>query len=350
MTIRQRLIIALLVLFLSGVANARNLVIVVDVSGSMRNYGAWQSDANTLVNQLLSGNSPGLSWSFVGSKEKTSAFKVDSNDKIYLIPFGSVAKDAKYPFFERIQGPIELQNLDASFPKSGNEFRALRTNKPLAMAVAAKMGLESSQEALVIMISDFLVDADLSDEQIAFANEMEKSEVLYTIGTFSWLSNPHVQAKLLRFLPDSNSQSVQPIPTAEHGKLRIASPQYDESRNILRIAWTYIGKPEPVKYGVNVRSIGVGTPVLNRENVAVTSIEIANPPAGQLRLTVTAFLADNTSIVQSQNIQIPQKRGDLSVFLIALFLIALVGFFLWAKRSGSLPLWMKVNRKKELDF
>jgi len=95
-----------------------------------------------------------------------------------------------------LKSPSEL---GSAFPSDTSAYSDGKTNKPLAIAVAVAEAAKHSGMARLIVISDFLVDADLSPSQQEFENDIESKSAVDTPLILVWKQNPRVQVKLMRF-------------------------------------------------------------------------------------------------------------------------------------------------------
>lgn len=115
------LFVAVIALTLSGGA-ADNVAVVIDVSGSMRTYGPWQSDAKDAITAILAGGPLPARWSLIPSGADLSAYACRSPERATLLRFGSVQPADEYPYFDKIQNSLSPADLEAQFPINPGDY------------------------------------------------------------------------------------------------------------------------------------------------------------------------------------------------------------------------------------
>jgi hypothetical protein len=324
-------------------ATAREIAVVVDVSGSMQGYGVWQPSARSAVMALISGQPLPTDWDAATRGAAYSSYALAEDDRVQLVEFGTVDARADYPFF-LISHLLNRKQLEQKFPVETARFRQSKTNSTLAEAVAARLLIGSGSPGYVIMISDFRKDVELSPKQLAFVNDMQARYALYTLGTLGWQSNPQVQIKLLKMMPVDGETTGAP-PAGDVGRLRLAAAKYNEKNHSVLLGWAYESTEPATKFDVTVRGPR-GTTAYSKEGIAANSVTFPKAPAGQFRWTVTAYSPSGGSVQQTSGFTVPEDNSGIAIALLVLSVVAigvLIGFL--AKKYG-LPDALAFLKKK----
>jgi hypothetical protein len=287
----------LIVLLLFAIAlRAGDVALLVDVSGTMHNYGSWQPDAFALVKKLLEGDvsSAAISqWEQVGDGSIVSDFALGTGE-LHLLPFGSIQGDS-FPYFSGTQ-KIPLSDLRSSFPLSADLFRQSKTNKSLAQAVGTQLA-GSSGTAHLIVISDFLIDANLTDAEREFVNHSETAAHPDAPVIYSWRPDKRVQIKLIRtHIPSPSAESgVQP---PQDGSIRLLGATVLSRGQGVQFRWSLSSSVPRKYYQFLVRDPKSNRIVFTRDRVLGESLTYADPPRGFLKWQVVVTL-ENGSILTS---------------------------------------------------
>lgn len=303
-------------------AQARTIVVAVDVSGSMATYGAWQSDAQSQLKLILSGLAYDKTisrWSLSGSTNSLATYHLGAGDQLVVLRFGDVNQNSEYPFFRDIGPPISLAEFERSFPTDPSIFRQSRTNKSLAECVAAKT---AGKDGLVVIVSDFLVDARLSDLQVKFIDDFASGMSVRTNAILSWVQNPRVQIRFLQYSEnlDGGLRAQPSDPSAGTGSLRLNTPKLTRD-DALELSWSFDGVGAPRSYDVEIMGLPDQRQLFLRKNLLGTSVTFENPPRGVLSWTVTATLDDGRT-VRGRSTYTHQGGSGLFGLLIGLLAIA----------------------------
>ncbi len=273
---------------------------LIDVSGTMGNYGPWQSPVRALVAGILGGQIDGSDWTLDGDANTAVDFRLEDGDRVHLFRFGSIQTDG-YPYFAPAL-VLQRNEFSTHFPLSREQFREARTNKPLALAVGAQSVMHAGKARLIV-VSDFLVDSDLSADQRSFSNQFESKTSSEPPVIYSWRTNPRVQVKLLRFSGlEGSDRAGSPVgpQVAEMPRLSIVGTQFFDSPNRLVVMrWKLTGDATDVTYSVSVSDPGKGVAVFVRKGLPSQTVAWPAPPSGQFAWRVTASLRDGTSISSS---------------------------------------------------
>jgi|GEM_PF-6130300 len=321
MRLLRPLTILFCVLCWAGIeAPARTVVIAVDVSGSMGTYGAWQYDAVSELKAVLGGQrvQNANRWLISGSSASLRAYRLGSNDQLVLLKFGDVSNQSEYPFFRGLEQPMGLAALVRGFPTEASVFRESRTNKSLAESVAAKT---AGKDGLVVMVSDFLVDARLSDSQIKFINDSASGMSVRTHAILSWAQNPRVQMRFLQYAGNIDGgvgadQSEQEIAA---GTLRLNAPRV-AANGALQLSWNYEGVGSPRSYDVEVVGVGDQKQLFSRRSLLGKSVVFEDPPSGTLAWSVSATLDDGRTVRSRSTYKV---KGGVGLFGLVMGLLAL---------------------------
>jgi len=348
--IRQAKLLFLLVLALTQNGRAADkLAVVIDVSGSMKNYGPWQTDAKDAIAAILAGQPLPSRWSMDPAGADLSSFSCTNQERLTLLRFGSVRPDAVYPYFTGIHTSLTPADLEAQFPTNPESYTESRTNKALAESVAIQSVADSTGTAQVIMLSDFYSDASLSNQQIAFINNTEDKATKYTLATLSWTGNPRVQIKLLRFvLRDAPARKN----TTAIGSLYLSPPHYEKNSQTVLFAWNYEGPAQPEKYDVTVTDPRHGATLFRKYGLSERSVVYPRAAPGPLRWVVTAYMPNGGSLEQSAPFTVPDDtKSPLAVLFLFAVIFAAIGVLVVAlKKYGPPDLLAKLKRRQDTDI
>ena len=315
-----------LVLFflLAGLLDAKDVAVLVDVSGTMANYGPWQEDVRRLVTSILWGGALDGDWRQDGSTSAGAEFRLDSGDHVRLLQFGSV-QTAAFPFFAPASTVATPAEFESNFPIDPSRYREARTNKPLAIAVGAHLVSGAEGLSRLIVISDFLVDSDATVQQQEHINQFESKAKIESPLIYSWSRNPHVQVKLLR-ISGVVSNGTAPIasPPASDARVQITGAKLLDSPRRLLLSWNLVGTEEEATYSVTIRDPKAGKTILSR-TVLNSSLLVPNPPSGKFVWQIVAKLPRNV-MVSSPLTQL-DVPGETPVAAIALLVLAAAGSF-----------------------
>jgi hypothetical protein len=325
------LIVALL--FVDNTAFGQDIVVVLDSSGTMKSYGHWQADAMQVVQSVLAGNSVTTdAWQVTGNMDMAKDYRLTGEHNLYFLPFGSIAKH-EWPFFSgwtKLASPAELNTL---FPQEGKSFNQLKTNKALAIAVAGKASPSADGSADLIVISDFLIDADMDEAEITYVNDFEARSTSATPLILAWKKDPRVQIKFILIRP----ATVPPPPgeTAPTAAVRLVEARFSPKPESLRLRWQIDGKADVKNYDVYVRNEKGGS-VYSASRMLNNSTTYNKPSSGKLNWYVVANLMDGTQLKSAVgNVVVPKSSSGGGIFL--LFLVLAGTSFIayqWWRRKG----------------
>ena len=307
-----------------------SVAVLIDVSGTMAHYGPWQPEARRLISAILSGRSESTGWRHEGDPDAGKDFALSNGGRIHLLKFGSV-KNKTFPFFPQEQVATSTSAFEEMFPLDASAYAEAKTNRSLALAVGAAISAEGAS-SLIIVVSDFLIDSDLSQEQEQFVNAFESSAKIETPVIYTWTADQRVQIKLLRVRgisregpTDDSTASVQIV-----GARVFSSPKR------VAFSWKLMGETGEATYSITVRDPRSNAIAFSRSGLLTPSLLWANPPSGRFLWQVTATLPEEKQVFSSVvPIEVP---GDSMLWVVVL-LVCLGGgsFALWhyAKRSRS---------------
>jgi hypothetical protein len=314
--------------------HAADVALLIDVSGSMRGYGGWQPDAVTLVHGVLEGDTSTAShrWTQLGDPARLTVFTLKEGT-LQIVRFGST-QSALYPFFEEIRG-IPPSGLDAAFPTSPEIYRQARTNRSLAQAVGARL-VRSAGAARMIIVSDFLIDADLTDAQQRFVNEFEAGSETETPLIYTWRDNQHVQVKLVnvRMTSTSPGSDVNP-PIGSIGDIQLLGATVNRS-GPLQFSWR-LASVIPARYYQVVVRDSSNQIVFTRSRVLSESLAYPQPRTGRLTWRVTATLENDVQIASPAGIVDVPGTGAGQILMLV---VAIAGAIL-------LTLYMRRRRERK---
>ena len=352
--LRAKLLLLLMLVLVQTSMAADRLAVVVDVSGSMKNYGSWQADARDAIVALLAGRPLPSHWSLDPGGADLGRFSCGPQERVTLLRFGSVQPSAQYPFFAAIQHGLSMEEIGSLFPLSPRDYSENRTNKALAESVAILSATDSNGTAEVIMLSDFYSDANLSDQQIKFINDTEHKFKKDTVATLSWTGNPRVQIKLLRFTLGDALGKNEPPPSlpdgVAQGALHLSPPRFDKSSQNLQLSWSYTGQPLPEKYDIRVTDTR-NTTLFSKYGLSSTSVTYPKAASGSIRWAVTAHIPDGKPLEQSATFTVPPGNGpSVWIVVIILAILAAGGAYIWVKRVGLPEILQKSSSSKNTDI
>jgi hypothetical protein len=320
--------ITFLLLNLLGLASA-DIGLVVDVSGTMARYGNWQADVVRTAESVLRGDSvPEL-----GNFESTpnpgllAAFNGNQNENLVLVPFGTIQSD-RFPYFGPIQTarPNEVSRL---FPMDRALYTAIRTNKSLAVAVAAKLAGFAHGEARLVVISDFLIDAELTDSQRDFVNDFESRTRQETPVILSWRADKRVQMKFIRI--HATDPAAGSPPRASSATIQLVSSRLVDNPKRLQFQWRSVGGPFE-SYRLVVRDAS-HREVFARSSLIGNTASFPNPPTGKLTWIVSGYGADGSPVVSPTGTVVVESGIGLVLAILLIIGLGIGG--LWWKVSQS---------------
>ena len=347
-------------LFLLGVTSAillhaGSVAVAIDVSGTMRQYGAWQADARDLISSILSGQLPQTSkFSSTGDASAAAQFKLAGQEGVYFLEFGSLQKHEP-PFFDFARQVGSVREFQEIFPLSPETYRQANTNRDLARAVAANS--VGPPLARVIVISDFLVDAKLGEVEQTYINQFESRSKIETPLVYVWSGNHRVLVKLL-----SVSFTDASVSTPGQDKLTAAAPaaeancqvqifearRFDSRDPRLEIRWRTIPKCDVKSYSLRLTDIATRRVVEERFNIAVPALTLNSPAPGNYLAAVSADLADGSRATShSFPVRIDRKPFPVLPIVGVLALIGAVVFFF--KRRSALEARTRGTQRSQED-
>ncbi|HLG97815.1 MAG TPA: hypothetical protein VKX49_15990 [Bryobacteraceae bacterium] len=313
--------------------NAKDVSVLVDVSGTMATYGSWQHDAKDLITGILSGNVRAPNWERKGDDGALAEFHTEGGDRIHLIRFGSVLSSV-FPFFAPPDDLSSIEQLNEAFPVNAELFHQARTNKPLAICVGARLAAAKDGIGRLIVISDFLVDSDVTAEQQNAINEFESKARVETPLIFAWNRNPRVQVKLLRIT--GTSDSAVPL-TGPALTVRITGAKLLDRPRRLVLSWALAGTDEEATYSVTIRDPKSGRTILSR-TVLNASLLVPNPPSGKFVWQVVANLRGNrTASSAMTSLEIPSDNSFWAIAAVLLLLLCSIAAWWYSKRRKPSP-------------
>lgn len=281
--------------------SSKDISILVDVSGSMSRYGPWQDDALSLVKDVLAGREyVSDAWRLIGRSSAVSDFSLSSGDQLHVIPFGNVSSST-FPYFRALDLKA-LQDLDGAFPRAQTLFREARTNKPLAVAVGARLAARNGGIAQLIMISDFLNDSDLNSSEQDFFNEFDSEAEQSAPVTLSWNRDSRLQVKLMQVrLPVSSSAGTgarqTPVPPPRAASLQLFTPQpLAGQRKAMRFRWKLSDPTGLAGYTLDILDERSRKSIVHRAGLIAPAFTWADAPGGRYRWRVAATFEDQSQV------------------------------------------------------
>lgn len=337
----------------TSVLAAADLGVLVDLSGSMAHYGAWQPDALALVRGIAQGN-PGPArelWTVKGDSAALPEFACGNNCRFAFLRFGSL-RQPKHPFFQPIQTLDGIAALESVFPRAGAEFTEARTNRSLAQAVVAQALAPQGGSARLIVISDFLADSTLNQEQQAYVTDSESRTTVVSPLIFSWKRDNRVQIRLVQFNvrppePPQPPQPPEPPPQTKNGPqgpekehkpalLQLLPAKLLSSPRRLQFGWKY-AEPDKVRdYEIHVRDARPPQKqVFSKQGLIAASVQFRDPPKGTYRWHVVAKLEDGGEVrSETDSVTVPGGGWDWLLWAVPpAALIALLLVFLKRRKS-----------------
>lgn len=314
--------------FGAALLHASDVTVVVDVSGTMGRYGKWQPDVLDLIESLATGApAAGPKFTSTGDTSTAAQFKLAAGEGMTLLKFGSIQSDA-YPFFTNAQKVANATELRGVFPNTAVAFKEKLTNKELAFAVGAR--LAGASPARMIVISDFLSDADVSEQQQQYINQFQSQSKLETPIIYTWLTDKRVLVKLM--VANAKLEATAPVAASP-----AETPKTDHTVQILEARALEGGKHQfrwritpaaPVKsYRLTIRDVKTRKIVIEQPGLASPAVAISTPPPGDYFAQVTADLEDGS---ESASRPYPLKvEGSYGGILLALAALAAIVGGLW---------------------
>jgi len=308
-----------------------NISVLVDVSGTMGHYGAWQGDARDLVVKTLTGRNDSFEgWEHVGDLGVASEFALHAGDQVHVLGFGSTQQSA-FPFFTDHRVVPFSASMDLPIPLDRSAYNQARTNKSLAQSVGATLATGEDGTARVIIISDFLIDSSLTTDQQNFVNSFEAKANIESPLILSWHRDQHVQVKFLRIKIATTSSPPPP----DKLEVRLGGAQLLDSPKRLLLRWSAIGTPQPETFSLAIQESGSGRIVFSRQGLYGTSLVVTSLRPGKYVWRVVADLPGDTHIASPQGIVDVPGSGGSGVVIFIIFLA-----------SAAFGLWRFLNRRK----
>jgi hypothetical protein len=330
----KRLYVIAFVLLVFSLAHARNMVIVLDSSGTMKTYGHWQPDAKQAIQSVLTGSPLAQdAWQATGNLNVVNDFRLLQGQSLYFLPFGSIARH-EWPFFSGLTKLNSPADVDGIFPEETKAFSQQRTNKSLAFAVAANALGTPDYSTDLIVISDFLIDADMTDAEIRYVNEFEAASTSSIPLILTWKRDPRLQIKLIRFKP----ATTPPYPPDDHlhgPVVHLVEASRSSKPDALRFHWRIDGHADVRNYNVYVRD-EKGRTVFSPARLLSQNAIYPNPVSGKLSWFVIANLDDGTQLKSSVGtVVVPPSSSSGTIFLLLLVLAGagFVGYQWWRKKG-----------------
>ena len=326
----------------AALVQASDVAVVVDVSGTMGRYGKWQPEVLDLIESLTTGAPTGAAkFNSTGDPQAAAQFKLAAGEGITLLKFGSIQSDA-YPFFANAQKVASASELRSVFPNTAASFKEKQTNKELALAVGAR--LAGNSPSRMIVISDFLSDADVSQQQQQYINQFQSQTRIETPIIYTWLTDNRVLVKLMV----ANSKAQQTATEAE-------KPKSDHQVQILEARPLDGGKHQfrwrltpaaPVKsYRLTIRDAKTRRIVVEQPGLAAPAVAISTPPPGDYFAIVTADLEDGS---EAASRPYPLKvEGSYGGILLAIVALAAIVGALWFFMRRANQRKADPNKKRE---
>ena len=309
----------------AALVHASDVAVVVDVSGTMGRYGKWQPDVLDLIEALTTTGAPASTAKFNSTGEPSAAaqFKLAPTEGITLLKFGSVQSDA-FPFFSNAQKLANATELRGVFPNTPAAFKEKQTNKELAIATGAR--LAGNSPARMIVISDFLSDADLSQQQQQYINQFQSKAQLQTPVIYTWLTDNRVLVKLMvANSKNETTTTTEQAPKTDHQVQILEARQLDGGKHQFR--WRILPAAPVKSYRLTIRDAKTRRIAVEQPGLASSSAAITSPGPGDYFAIVTADLEDGS---EAASRPYPVKvEGSYGGILIALTVLAAIIAGLW---------------------
>lgn len=337
---RRSLLLLAASLLIAMQAPGAEVSVLVDVSGTMGHYGRWQPDAVSLIQSILEGRSPATAnFEVTGNQAAVTQFKVENGTLIELLRFGSI-KSNEFPFFAQPQTVNDPADLAGVFPLNQPDYTQARTNKDLAEAVGAQ--LAASSPARLIVISDFLVDADMDQNEQEFVDRFQSANQIETPVIFKWRPDSRVMVKLILARPSTATAPVEaPQSSAAQAAPAVTISVRDAhalpNSDVLFFRWHAAGNTSGVQsYSVRLRH--PHTHRVEKEIAGISptasSARVKAPHGGKYLASVTAVLTDG-STVESGAVPVSTAKNNSGIVIAVILLIAITGVWLYMRRMKT---------------
>jgi hypothetical protein len=298
----------------------------------MAKYGNWQRDALTLVERILSGESVDeTAFEATGDRAAVGAFKMAQGQSVAVIPFGSADQES-FPYFNGTAPVVSSTALAGVFPLMPASFKATNTNKPLAIAVAARLAGYEKGEARLIAISDFLVDANLSEPQQQYVNQFESSMQTESPVIFSWRKNRRVQVKLIRARALTRGPGAPTTPVAKTATIQLLSAKPVANPPSVQFNWKASDPAAFQSYSLTIKDDATRAKVFSRASLLGTSASWQAPPSGKYTWQVSGALQDGSQVNSAAG-QFEVEGGSLAWVMLPLLALGAIGGTLWWMNS-----------------
>jgi hypothetical protein len=303
----------------------------------MAKYGTWQRDVLTLAEQILNGEARDENTAFelTGDKAALARFKRGEGQTLHIIPFGNVDLDT-FPYFNGANPVARTPDLASVFPLTPAAFKAANTNKPLAIAVAANLAGYSKGVARLLVVSDFLVDANLNEDQQQYVIRFEASTRTETPAIFSWRKDRHVQLKLIHVTPTQPGgadPSATQQPASAGASVTLLSAKLVENPKRVQFAWKASDPTAFQSYSLTVKDMETRKNSFARSSLLGLNAAWPEPPGGKYSWQVIGVTAEGTQVSSaSGQIEVP-GGGAGAVLGIVAAVAAIVALLWWLNRG-----------------
>lgn len=334
----KNILCVLLIAVLGACACAASPIVGIDVSRSMRDYGNWQEDAKrALTDIIFLGKAPDTqTWKSVGNIDVLQNFKLSGDVTVFR--FGSFPTK-EYPYFDSTQAS-DASRFVEEFPET-NSFRDQKTNKPLALAVAAVLSSQNANDGYAVFVSDFLADSDVSRQHQEFINNTEAAFTQQVPLTLTWARDPRLQLKFVHFqrtTPSTNTSS-------QTGTITLLQAQFYSRPDRYLLRWKADSTFD--RFQVRVEDAATGAVVFEKSNLASEQATFRGPPSRAMRWYVIGTNSNGESVRSAAQNLTGQASPSLFVPVL-LAILVVVGLCLVIFKAQKLPSWMEglLRRRK----
>jgi hypothetical protein len=181
----------------------------------------------------------------------------------------------------------------------------------------------------MIVISDFLSDADLSQQQQQYINQFQSQSKLETPIIYTWLTDSRVLVKLMVAKSETAKHDEPPSkpPAVDHQVQILEARMLDGSPSRYQFRWRLTPAATVKSYRLTLRDAKTRKIVVEQPGLASPAVAIPTPEPGDYFAQVTADLEDGS---ESASRPYPVKvEGSYGGVLLTLAVLAAIVGALW---------------------
>jgi hypothetical protein len=331
-----------------------HVFVLVDVSRSVKQQEL--NDAKQALTEILTGVQPSKAFIYEGKQQDLSNFKVNPNDKLSIVKFGSLSTTLAIR-----PDPVTVRNISADVNRAVNSISWVPVDGQTYITLAKAKIAEYAKNHGVSTYKLCIISDNINDDygpngspNYPDDNYTQKLAEGYHTSTnpvkeegytklkfrekdsFTLSFSPKVDITGYVLPPNPKQPVVTPVDTA--AIIKITSPTGKKNKEAeiknenVTISWTCANCPEGIRYTVNISQYDGGKFRDTRKNLTTntTSLKLSG---GKYRITV---LASNYSASSDTTyVSINTGGGGWIVFLLLLAAGCGIAYYFWNKSRQS---------------